>query len=63
MKTVQQEVGIVPFGVDFKNPNFARVAEAMGVAGIRKLHLPSHGWRAVTIGAERDVAHEVTPFS
>jgi pyruvate dehydrogenase (quinone) len=31
----QQEAGIVPFGVDFKNPNFARVAEAMGAKGIR----------------------------
>jgi pyruvate dehydrogenase (quinone) len=31
----QQEAGIVPFGVNFKNPNFAKVAEAMGVKGIR----------------------------
>ena len=31
----QQEAGIVPFGVDFKNPNFAKVAEAMGARGIR----------------------------
>jgi pyruvate dehydrogenase (quinone) len=31
----QQEAGMVPFGVDFKNPNFARVAEAMGAKGIR----------------------------
>ncbi len=31
----QQEAGIVPFGVNFKNPNFARVAEAMGAKGIR----------------------------
>jgi len=31
----QQEAGIVPFGVDFKNPNFAKVAEAMGATGIR----------------------------
>ena len=30
-----QEVGMVPFGVDFKNPNFAKVAEAMGAKGIR----------------------------
>jgi pyruvate dehydrogenase (quinone) len=30
-----QEAGMVPFGVDFKNPNFARVAEAMGATGIR----------------------------
>lgn len=31
----QQEAGIVPFGVDSKNPNFAKVAEAMGAKGIR----------------------------
>jgi pyruvate dehydrogenase (quinone) len=31
----QQEAGFVPFGVDFKNPNFAKVAEAMGAKGIR----------------------------
>ena len=30
-----QEAGIIPFGVEFKNPNFARVAEAMGAKGIR----------------------------
>jgi pyruvate dehydrogenase (quinone) len=31
----QQEAGIIPFGVDFKNPNFAKVAEVMGAKGIR----------------------------
>jgi pyruvate dehydrogenase (quinone) len=31
----QQEAGFIPFGVDFKNPNFAKVAEAMGAKGIR----------------------------
>jgi pyruvate dehydrogenase (quinone) len=31
----QQEAGLVPFGVDFKNPNLAKVAEAMGAKGIR----------------------------
>jgi pyruvate dehydrogenase (quinone) len=31
----QQEAGFVPFGVEFKNPNFAKVAEAMGAKGIR----------------------------
>jgi len=31
----QQEAGVIPFGVDFKNPNFAKVAEAMGAKGIR----------------------------
>ena len=30
-----QEAGIIPFGVEFKNPNFAKVAEAMGARGIR----------------------------
>ena len=25
-----EESGFVPFGVDFKNPNFAKVAAAMG---------------------------------
>src|ERR1700691_2310658 len=31
----QQEAGFVPFGVNFKNPNFAKVAEEMGAKGIR----------------------------
>jgi pyruvate dehydrogenase (quinone) len=31
----QQEAGFVPFGTEFKNPNFARVAEAFGAKGIR----------------------------
>jgi pyruvate dehydrogenase (quinone) len=31
----QQEAGMIPFGTKFKNPNFARVAEAMGAKGIR----------------------------
>jgi pyruvate dehydrogenase (quinone) len=31
----QQEAGVVPFGTDFRNPNFALVAEAMGAKGIR----------------------------
>jgi pyruvate dehydrogenase (quinone) len=35
VKIEQQEGGIVPFGVDFRNPNFAKVAEAMGAKGIR----------------------------
>src|SRR5580658_4758370 len=30
-----QEAGMLPFGVEFKNPNFAKVAEAMGAKGIR----------------------------
>jgi pyruvate dehydrogenase (quinone) len=35
VKIEQQEAGFVPFGVEFKNPNFAKVAEAMGAKGIR----------------------------
>ncbi|HEY4708785.1 MAG TPA: thiamine pyrophosphate-dependent enzyme [Candidatus Acidoferrales bacterium] len=31
----QQEAGMIPFGVEFKNPDFAKVAEAMGAKGIR----------------------------
>jgi pyruvate dehydrogenase (quinone) len=31
----QQEAGFIPFGVKFKNPNFAEVAIAMGAKGIR----------------------------
>jgi pyruvate dehydrogenase (quinone) len=31
----QQEAGLVPFGVKFKNPNLAKVAEAIGAKGIR----------------------------
>jgi pyruvate dehydrogenase (quinone) len=31
----QQEAGLVPFGVDFRGANFARIAEAMGAKGIR----------------------------
>jgi pyruvate dehydrogenase (quinone) len=30
-----QEAGIRPWGVDFQNPDFAKVAEAMGAKGIR----------------------------
>jgi pyruvate dehydrogenase (quinone) len=37
----QQEAGLVPFGVEFKNPNFARVGEAFGAKGIR-LEEPGH---------------------
>jgi pyruvate dehydrogenase (quinone) len=35
VKIEQQEAGIIPFGVEFKNPNFSNVAEAMGAKGIR----------------------------
>src|SRR5207244_13604000 len=34
VKIEQQEAGIIPFGVDFKSPNFANVAEAMGAKAI-----------------------------
>src|SRR5260370_37309163 len=35
VKIEQQEAGIIPFGVDFKRPNCAKAAEAMGAKGIR----------------------------
>jgi pyruvate dehydrogenase (quinone) len=35
VKIEQQEAGYIPFGLDFKNPNFAKVAEAMGAKGVR----------------------------
>ena len=31
----QQEAGFIPFGTDFANPDFSRVAEALGAKGIR----------------------------
>jgi pyruvate dehydrogenase (quinone) len=31
----QEEAGFVPFGTDFVNPDFSRVAEALGARGIR----------------------------
>ncbi|MFC9996159.1 thiamine pyrophosphate-dependent enzyme [Nocardia sp. NPDC127526] len=31
----QQEAGFVPYGTDFQNPDFGKVAEAMGAKGIR----------------------------
>ncbi|WP_024802657.1 thiamine pyrophosphate-dependent enzyme [Nocardia sp. BMG51109] len=31
----QQEAGLIPYGTGFRNPNFARVAEALGATGIR----------------------------
>lgn len=36
----QQEAGLKPFGVDFPNPDFAKVGEALGAKGIR-LEKPS----------------------
>jgi pyruvate dehydrogenase (quinone) len=35
VKIEQEEAGLVPFGTDLANPNFAAVAEAMGAKGIR----------------------------
>ena len=31
----QQEAGFIPFGTDFANPDFSRVAETLGATGIR----------------------------
>src|ERR1700691_3843589 len=35
VKIEMQEAGVVPFGVDFKNSNFAKAAAAVGAKGIR----------------------------
>jgi pyruvate dehydrogenase (quinone) len=34
----QKSTGFLPFGTEFKNPNFAAIAEAAGVRGIRLEH-------------------------
>jgi pyruvate dehydrogenase (quinone) len=34
----QQEAGIQPFGTKFANPDFAKVAQSLGLAGIRVEH-------------------------
>jgi pyruvate dehydrogenase (quinone) len=31
----QKSTGFLPFGTDFKNPNFAKMAEAVGIKGVR----------------------------
>jgi pyruvate dehydrogenase (quinone) len=50
------EAGVVPFGVQFKNPNFAKVAEAMGAKGIR-IEEPGD----VTAGLAEALAHKGGP--
>ena len=56
VKIEMQEGGIVPFGVDFKNPNFAKVAEAMGAKGIR-IEEPGD----VRAGLAEALAHKAGP--
>jgi pyruvate dehydrogenase (quinone) len=52
----QQEAGYIPYGVEFKNPNFAVVAEAMGAKGIR-IEEPG----AVSDGLTEALAHKSGP--
>jgi hypothetical protein len=52
----QQEAGYIPYGVGFKNPNFAAVAEAMGAKGIR-IEEPD----AVREGLTEALAHKIGP--
>jgi pyruvate dehydrogenase (quinone) len=52
----QQEAGFIPYGVEFKNPNFAVVAEAMGAKGIR-IEDPD----AVSDGLTEALAHKTGP--
>src|SRR6266446_5260531 len=56
VKIEQQEAGLIPFGVAFKNPNFAKVAEAMGAKGIR-IEEPSD----VREGLAQALAHKGGP--
>jgi pyruvate dehydrogenase (quinone) len=49
----QQSTGFVDFGTDFKNPNFAAMAEAVGIRGIRLEH-PEQ----VEEGVATAIAHE-----
>ena len=52
----QQEAGYIPYGVAFKNSNFAAVAEAMGAKGIR-IEEPD----AVSDGLTEALAHKSGP--
>jgi len=52
----QQEAGFIPYGVAFKNPNFAAVAQAMGAKGIR-IEEPD----AVSDGLTEALAHKTGP--
>ena len=51
-----EEYGMDPFGVDFQNPNFAKVADAMGAKGIR-LENPAD----VKLGLEEALAYKKGP--
>ena len=51
-----EEFGIDPFGIDFKTPDFAKVAEAMGAKGIR-LENPAD----VKSGLEEALAYKQGP--
>lgn len=54
MSIEQQEAGFTPYGVEFKNPNFATVAEA--IEGIR-IEDPD----SVSDGLTEDLAHKSGP--
>ena len=52
----QQEAGFIPFGTDFVNPDFSKVAEACGAKGIR-IEDPGE----VREGLEMALAHKDGP--
>lgn len=56
VKIEQQEAGLVPFGTDLANPDFAAVAAAMGAKGIR-IEDPAD----VTAGLREALAHRGGP--
>jgi hypothetical protein len=66
----QQEASIIPFGTGFKNPNFAKVADAMGAKGIplkvratfasfpsllKRRRLGGAGWRFLLLRSSNDL--------
>jgi pyruvate dehydrogenase (quinone) len=60
----QKSSGFLDTGTSFKNPNFAAMAEAIGVRGVRHvlffIHLESRPWwRRITLGASSQVKHRV----
>jgi pyruvate dehydrogenase (quinone) len=49
----QKSTGFLPFGTDFKNPNFAAMAEAVGITGIR-LEKPDEVEAGIAAALSRD---------
>jgi pyruvate dehydrogenase (quinone) len=55
----QQEGGPIPFGTEFQNPDFERVAEAMGATGATGIRIERPD--QVRDGLARALAHQDGP--